>query len=177
VKDAHPDDAHDEESVVGQGGTVGRRMPRHSGPAAVPGAYRQTGEKEDCPMLSQLTPATTLPTADLSKARSFYEDTLGLTPQREGMGGVFYTCGAGMVFVYESEFAGTNKATALSFDVPMSDFDAEVRALRAKGVSFMTFDMDGMDWSDGVASMGETMKSVWFADPDGNILNVSAGEM
>jgi hypothetical protein len=25
--------------------------------------------------------------------------------------------------------------------------------------------------------MGEAMKSVWFADPDGNILNVTAAEM
>jgi hypothetical protein len=29
-----------------------------------------------------------------------------------------------------------------------------------------------------VASMtGEDMKSVWFSDPDGNVINVSAGEM
>jgi catechol 2,3-dioxygenase-like lactoylglutathione lyase family enzyme len=105
-------------------------------------------------MLSRFTPVSALPTADLSKARGFYEDTLGLTPQREGMGGVFYTCGDGRVFVYESQYAGTNKATALSFEVPMSDFDAEVGQLRAKGVSFMTFDMDGMEWNDGVASTG-----------------------
>jgi hypothetical protein len=25
--------------------------------------------------------------------------------------------------------------------------------------------------------MGDDMKSVWFTDPDGNIINVSAGEM
>jgi catechol 2,3-dioxygenase-like lactoylglutathione lyase family enzyme len=128
-------------------------------------------------MLSQFTPIPTLPTADLSKARGFYEQTLGLPPQREGMGGVFYACGDGSAFVYESPFAGTNKATALSFEVPMSAFDDEVRALRDKGISFITFDVEGIAWDDGVASMGETMRSVWFADPDGNILNVSAGEM
>ena len=128
-------------------------------------------------MLSQFTPATTLPTANLPKARTFYEDTLGLTPLREGLGGVFYTCGDGRVFVYESQYAGTNKATALSFDVPPTDFDAEVERLRAKGVSFQTFDMDGAEWNDGVASIGETGKAVWFTDPDGNILNVATGEM
>jgi hypothetical protein len=31
-------------------------------------------------MLSQYTPTATLPTADMSKARNFYEGTLGLTP-------------------------------------------------------------------------------------------------
>jgi catechol 2,3-dioxygenase-like lactoylglutathione lyase family enzyme len=128
-------------------------------------------------MLSQYTPITTLPTADLSKARIFYEGTLGFNPQREGMGGVYYTCGDGSVFVYESAYAGTNKATAVTHQVPLEDFDDEVRALRANGVSFMTFDMEGMEWNDGVASIGQKMKSVWFADPDGNIFNVSAGEM
>jgi catechol 2,3-dioxygenase-like lactoylglutathione lyase family enzyme len=128
-------------------------------------------------MLSEITPVSTLATADLSRARSYYEDTLGLTLQREGLGGLYYTCGGGHIFVYESAFAGTNKATALSFEVPLDAFDGEVAALRAKGVRFMTFELEGADWDDGVASMGDRMKSVWFADPDGNIINVAAGEM
>jgi catechol 2,3-dioxygenase-like lactoylglutathione lyase family enzyme len=127
-------------------------------------------------MLSDHTPVTTLGTADLSKARDFYEGTLGLTMQREGPGGIFYRCGTGEVFVYESQFAGTNKATAVSFDVPEAAFDDEVRALRDKGIRFLTFEADGMAWSDdGVAMMGESMRAVWFTDPDGNILNISSG--
>jgi catechol 2,3-dioxygenase-like lactoylglutathione lyase family enzyme len=128
-------------------------------------------------MLSQHTPVATLPTKDLPKARSFYEDTLGLAPERESAAGVSYKCSGGMVFVYESEHAGTNKATAVSFDVPTAAFDDEIDTLREKGVTFMTFEAEGLDWKDGVASMGEKMKSVWFTDPDGNIMNVSAGEM
>jgi catechol 2,3-dioxygenase-like lactoylglutathione lyase family enzyme len=128
-------------------------------------------------MLSQITPVPTMPTSDLSKARRFYEDTLGLTPLREGMGGVFYACGDGHVFVYESGFAGTNRATALSFETPLATFEDEVEALRAKDVQFMTFDLDGATWKDGVASMGDSMRAVWFTDPDGNILNVTAGTM
>jgi hypothetical protein len=31
--------------------------------------------------------------------------------------------------------------------------------------------MEGLEWIDGVATAG-TMRAVWFADPDGNILNV-----
>ena len=128
-------------------------------------------------MLSELSPIATLPTADLARARGYYEETLGLKPQRDGMGGVSYECGNGTVFVYESEYAGTNKATAVTFEVPMSSFDNEVGALRDKGVSFLTFDAEGVEWNDGVASMGDAMKAVWFTDPDGNILNISAGEM
>ncbi|HZA71383.1 MAG TPA: VOC family protein [Propionibacteriaceae bacterium] len=128
-------------------------------------------------MLSSYTPVPTLAVADLTKARSFYQDALGLTVQRDGPGGVAYTCGTGNLFVYESAYAGTNQATAVTFDLPVSDFDAEVDALRAKGIEFMTFEMDGFEWTDGVASMGGEGKAVWFSDPDGNILNLSTGEM
>jgi catechol 2,3-dioxygenase-like lactoylglutathione lyase family enzyme len=143
-------------------------------------AYRQNTQpiKKGLSMLSQHTPVATLPTRDLSKARMFYEDTLGFAPERESVAGVAYKSGDAMVFVYQSEYAGTNKATAVSFDVPMSAFDDEVAVLREKGVTFMTFDAEGLEWNQGVASMtGEEMKSVWFSDPDGNVINVSAGEM
>jgi catechol 2,3-dioxygenase-like lactoylglutathione lyase family enzyme len=128
-------------------------------------------------MLSQYTPVVTLPTKDLSQARSFYEQTLGLSSVREGMGGLFYNCGDAALFLYESAYAGTNKATAVSFDVPEAAFQEEVDALRGRGVEFMTFEGEGMTWNDGVATMGESVQSVWFYDPDGNIINVSTGEM
>jgi catechol 2,3-dioxygenase-like lactoylglutathione lyase family enzyme len=128
-------------------------------------------------MLSQYTPVATLPTSNMSAARNFYEGALGLTVDRDDAGGVSYRCGDGAVFLYESSYAGTNQATAVSFDVPASAFQAEVDSLREKGVEFMTFEAEDMEWSDGVATMGEYVKSVWFTDPDGNILNVSTGEM
>jgi catechol 2,3-dioxygenase-like lactoylglutathione lyase family enzyme len=129
-------------------------------------------------MLSQHTPIATLPTRDLANARTFYEDTLGFTPERESVAGVSYKSGAAMVFLYQSAYAGTNKATAVTFDVPLSAFDDEVAALRDRGLSFMTFEAEGLEWNEGVASMaGEDMKAVWFTDPDGNIINIAAGEM
>jgi catechol 2,3-dioxygenase-like lactoylglutathione lyase family enzyme len=127
-------------------------------------------------MLRDLRPYATLATADMAKARSFYEETLGLTVQTDSPFGVTYNCGDGQVFLYESAYAGTNKATAVSFEASVESFDDEIEALRQKGISFMTFDMEGMEWDNGVAIAGPT-KSVWFSDPDGNILNVSAGEM
>ncbi|WP_412540517.1 VOC family protein [Longispora sp. K20-0274] len=124
-------------------------------------------------MFSELSPAATLPVKDLDKARQFYEGTLGLSVLREEFegGGIFYTCGDGMLFVYVSGFAGTNKATAVTFGVPDAQFDAEIDALRAKGVSFMTFEYEGITWKDDVA-VTDGMRGVWFADPDGNIINV-----
>lgn len=126
-------------------------------------------------MLSELTPMATLATADLQRSRKFYEEGLGLKVEpgmpEEMAGGIAYKCGEGTIFVYESQYAGTNKATACSFHVAADKFDAEVEQLRAHGVSFMTFDLEGVEWDGDVATMGE-WKTVWFADPDGNILNI-----
>ena len=128
-------------------------------------------------MLSQFTPIATLSTKDMSKARNFYEGTLGLAVDREAMEGVSYKCGDGLILVYKSEYASTNKATAVTFDVPMSAFEDEIRALRDKGISFLTFELEGVDWNQDVASMGDAAKGVWFTDPDGNIISVAAGAM
>ena len=123
-------------------------------------------------MLSDFTPVTTLPVRDLEAAKQFYENKLKFTSDFSGPDGVFYAAGTGSFYLYESQYAGTNKATAMSFQVPADAFDATVDALRGAGVTFETFDFPGITWDDGVASMGENMRSVWFKDPDDNFLNV-----
>ena len=125
-------------------------------------------------MLGDHDPIATLAVKDLDRAREFYEGVLGFAPRPEVPEGVLYGAGSGAFLVYPSSFAGTNKATALSFQVPPDDFDAEVDALRGKGIAFQTFEAEGLSWVDGVASMGE-FRSAWFEDPDGNILNVESG--
>lgn len=126
-------------------------------------------------MLSTYTPIATVPTADLDRARTFYEQTLGLSGEVQDPtgGGVMYSCGSSGFLLYPSQFAGTNEATTMAFQVDDGGFDAEVARLRDAGVSFDTFDMEGVSWADGVATMGPA-KAVWFRDPDGNILNLMA---
>ena len=75
--------------------------------------------------------------------------------------------------VYKSEYAGTNKATALTFDV--EDIGSEVRELKGKGIFFEQYDMPGLD-RDGDIYSAEGMKTAWFKDPDGNILSLFEGE-
>jgi catechol 2,3-dioxygenase-like lactoylglutathione lyase family enzyme len=123
-------------------------------------------------MLSDFTPVTTLPVHDLGAASQFYESVLRFTPGAKGPDGVFYTAGSSRFYVYESPAAGTNQGTAMSFQIPADAFDAELEAVRAAGVAFETFDAPGLTWTDGVASMGEDMRAVWFKDPDGNFLNL-----
>lgn len=122
-------------------------------------------------MLSDYPPVPALAVKDLDRARAFYEGTLKFTPGDDVVEGVVYPSGGGAFFVYPSSFAGTNKATAMSFAVPGASFDDEVAALREAGIELQTFDIDGLEWTDGVATAG-TMRAVWFADPDGNILNL-----
>lgn len=127
-------------------------------------------------MLANHTPSPTLAVSDLDRAKAFYEGVLGLVPQGDPPEGVMYGAGDATVFVYPSSFAGTNKATALSWMVPSDAFEEEVAALRDKGVAFVTFDAPGMTWDDGVASMGDGAgRGVWFEDPDGNIINIDTG--
>lgn len=127
-------------------------------------------------MLSDYTPIPTIPTADLARARAFYEETLGLAAGEVlDEEGVIYKCGTSGFLLYPSQYAGTNQATAMAFQVDDGGFDDSVARLRAAGVTFDTFELAGLTWMDGVATM-EGRKSVWFHDPDGNIVNLMATE-
>ena len=107
---------------------------------------------------------------DLDRARKFYEETLGLSA-KEAMGGevLEVTSGDTLINVYRSEFAGTNKATALTFEV--DDIESEVSELKEKGVFFEQYDMPGLE-RQGDLYVAEGMKTAWFKDPDGNILSL-----
>jgi catechol 2,3-dioxygenase-like lactoylglutathione lyase family enzyme len=112
----------------------------------------------------------------MQRARAFYEGTLGFEPGTQTPDGVQYRSGSGTFLVYESAYAGTNKATAMEFEIDDDHFDAEVAQLRGKGVDFDTFEMEGMVWEEGVATIsmaGFTAKAAWFRDPDGNIIAIS----
>ena len=123
-------------------------------------------------MLGDKAVAAVMAVKDMGVAKKFYEETLGLSKMGEDQPwGTMYRCGGGsMIFVYPSEFAGTNKATAATWGVG-DDFDKIVEELRSKGVTFDKFDVPGATWEGDVNVMGD-MKAVWFKDPDGNILNV-----
>jgi catechol 2,3-dioxygenase-like lactoylglutathione lyase family enzyme len=110
---------------------------------------------------------------DLDRARRFYEETLGLAT-KEAMGGevLEVTSGDTLINVYRSEFAGTNQATALTFDV--DDIESEVRELKGKGIFFEHYDMPGLD-QQGDIYVAEGVKTAWFKDPDGNILSLFEG--
>jgi catechol 2,3-dioxygenase-like lactoylglutathione lyase family enzyme len=121
-------------------------------------------------MLGGKDAVATLAVSDLQRARDFYENTLGLTTLQEVPGAILYKSGNSVVLVYPSEYAGTNQATAASWAVG-EDFDAIVQDLKTKGVTFEHYDLPETTREGDVHVTGD-FKSVWFKDPDGNILNL-----
>jgi catechol 2,3-dioxygenase-like lactoylglutathione lyase family enzyme len=121
-------------------------------------------------MLGTRNAVANLAVGDIDRARDFYTGTLGLRQvDNEGEELIVLKSGDSFVNVYRSEYAGTNEATAVTWQV--DDIDAEVAALRAKGVTFEHYDMPGLAL-EGDVHVGPGMKVAWFKDPDGNILNI-----
>lgn len=122
-------------------------------------------------MLENSNATANLAVKDLAKAKAFYEGTLGLK-QVDDMGDelVVYKSGDTVINVYHSEFAGTNKATAVTWTVG-DEIGSVVKSLKSKGVAFEHYDMPGLSL-EGDIHVGYGMKVAWFKDPDGNILNL-----
>ena len=125
-------------------------------------------------MLKDRNSSAIVAVSDLDRARAFYEDTLGLTREPGGEEDVLgFRTGDTHLTVYRSEFAGTNKANAVTWAMK-GDLVETVKALRAKGVTFERYDFPGMEWRDGVHEAGP-VKLAWFKDPDGNFLHLNEG--
>ena len=121
-------------------------------------------------MLGKADATPMIAVSDLDRAKKFYEDTLGLAVDNEwGEEGATLKSGDTLVNIYRSEFAGTNKATALNFDV--DDIESEVSELKSKGIMFEHYDLPGLE-QRGDLYVAEGMKTAWFKDPDGNILSL-----
>lgn len=121
-------------------------------------------------MLRDTDAVATLAVKDLPVATRFYEETLGLSRagSEENEVAVFES-GDTKINVYRSNFAGTNKATALTWTV--DDVDGVVRRLQAKGVKFEHYDLPDTK-RDGDVHIAGDVRVAWFKDPDGNILSV-----
>jgi catechol 2,3-dioxygenase-like lactoylglutathione lyase family enzyme len=125
-------------------------------------------------MLGNKDAVANLAVKDLKVAKKFYQDTLGLKQVgAEGQELIVFKSGNSTINVYRSQYAGTNKATAVTWAVG-EDVEAVVQALKAKGVTFEHYDMPGMTRKGDIHVAGK-MKVAWFKDPDGNILNIVNG--
>lgn len=127
-------------------------------------------------MLTSAAITANIPAADITRARAFYADTLGLTPiaEYEDAAMLVYRTDGGTTFsVYQTPFAGQAGHTIAQWQV--ADVAAEAAALRDKGVTFEVYDMPGVEWNDGVATLPGMGQAAWFKDSEGNILCLDSG--
>ena len=120
-------------------------------------------------MLLNKDVSATIAVSDLAAAKKFYGTVLGLeVVENMEPGALVYRSGNSQVLVYQSSFAGTNKATAATWTVGAA-LDDIVRSLKAKGVEFEHYDLPDTTRKGDVHESGP-MKMAWLKDPDGNIL-------
>lgn len=123
-------------------------------------------------MLSDKDAMATIAVKNLAAAKKFYQQTLGFSPAgAEAMGVVTLKSGNATIVVYESQFAGTNKATSATWGVG-NELDEIVATLKKAGVPFEHYDFPGTRREGDIHVMGD-FKGAWFKDPDGNILHIN----
>ena len=121
-------------------------------------------------MLQAAQAHTTLPAADIDRARRFYDEKLGLTPASEEPGGLFYECASGTRFVLFPT-GGRPSGTHTQLGWAVQDITAEVAALKARGVVFEEYDYPELKTIDSVAQTGPH-RAAWFKDSEGNLLGL-----
>ena len=112
-----------------------------------------------------------LPAADLERARRFYAEKLGLTPESELPGGLFYRCGKDSrfsVFTSQGEASGTHTQAMWLVE----DVESEVAALKARRVVFEEYDLPSLSTVNSIATVGPN-KGAWFKDSEGNLLSLA----
>ena len=121
-------------------------------------------------MLRDSDAIATLAVRNLDEAAEFYEKTLGLSRAgEEDDETIVFESGDSRINVYRSSYAGTNKATALTWAV--NDVEGVVQKLRSRGVKFEHYDLPDTEREGDVHVAGD-IKVAWFKDPAGNILSI-----
>jgi catechol 2,3-dioxygenase-like lactoylglutathione lyase family enzyme len=114
----------------------------------------------------------TLPVSDLERAKTFYRETLGLELLWENPAGVRFRCGEVSELSIFKRPATVTEHTLAHFEV--SDIEAAVRDLEAKGVAFIDYAEGPLATTGHIAQIGPA-RGAWFHDPDGNTLGIRQG--
>ena len=125
-------------------------------------------------MLTNSPIYASLPAADLERAKRFYAEKLGLTPESELPGGLWYRCGRDTRFsIFPSQGEANGTYTQALWLV--EDVESEVAALKARGVVFEEYDLPALSTINSIATIGPN-KGAWFKDSEGNLLSLAQFE-
>jgi catechol 2,3-dioxygenase-like lactoylglutathione lyase family enzyme len=109
-------------------------------------------------------------TTDLSRARAFYEESLGLRVTGQNDFACVFDANGTMLRVTAVPEVCQAAYTVLGWRV--TDIEATVRGLIAKGIVFNRYETMDQD-EHGVWSTPGGDRVAWFTDPDGNTLSLT----
>ena len=115
-----------------------------------------------------------LPASDIDRARSWYQEQLGMTPKIDEGFGMWYECGEGAwLLVYPTEAAGTAQNTQAHFQV--TDIEQVMDDLRGRGVTFEEYDFEPFSQmhKGGGLYEYEGYKTVFLKDSEGNTIEIA----
>jgi catechol 2,3-dioxygenase-like lactoylglutathione lyase family enzyme len=107
---------------------------------------------------------------DLTAAKKFYHDKLGLQIERQNENAIVFRCGSGTHLDVTKSTVGTaDQQTQAAWQV--NDIRAEVAYLRARGVKVEDYDTPDLKTEDGIADIGFAW-AAWIIDPATNALGI-----
>jgi catechol 2,3-dioxygenase-like lactoylglutathione lyase family enzyme len=109
-------------------------------------------------------------TADLSSARKFYAEVLGLKIVSESPFALEIDASGTMLRVTKVRSVTPVPYTVLGWDVP--DIRESVAELTSKGIVFERYPGMGQD-NLGIWTSPSGARVAWFKDPDGNVLSLT----
>ena len=108
---------------------------------------------------------------DLSQAKSFYRDVLGLDVEEMAMGLLaIHLTGGGEVIIYPKPNHTPATYTVLNF--PVDNINEIVDDLTSKGIIFERYSGEIKTDEKGICRESGGPLIAWFKDPAGNILSV-----
>lgn len=109
---------------------------------------------------------------DISKAKTFYAETLGLEVRENRMGLLeIQIDGGNRIIIYPKP--GHSPATFTVLNFPVKNIDEVVDGLINKGIIFEQYDAPIKTDEKGICrSGGKGPNIAWFKDPAGNILSI-----
>jgi catechol 2,3-dioxygenase-like lactoylglutathione lyase family enzyme len=107
---------------------------------------------------------------DLAATRDFYHTKLGLEILAESEAAITFRCGGGTQLSVTKSTTGTaDTQTQASWQV--TDLQAKVADLRARGVKVEDYDLPGLKTENGIADIGFAL-AAWMIDPGKNALGI-----
>ena len=122
-------------------------------------------------MLTEEKIVAFVPTLDPTKARSFYEDILGLHLVSQDDFALVFEANGTMLRVTTVQKFQPQPFTILGWDV--ADLDGSVSRLSERGVKFENYGFPGQD-QRGIWKSPNGARIAWFKDPDGNVLSLGS---